>query len=103
MPTLLFSPRAVLDIEAIWDYSADRWGMEQADRYVAAIRAACEAVAAGERIAQDASTIRAGYRRLRSGQHVIFLRLPAGGDSLEVVRVLHGRMDIPAHLEEEAP
>ncbi len=34
MAELVVSPRAGLDIEKIWDYSADHWNTAQADRYV---------------------------------------------------------------------
>lgn len=30
----VLSPRAQADIENIWDYSANRWGPEQAEMYV---------------------------------------------------------------------
>ena len=32
MKTLTFSPAAAADIENIWDYSAEHWGPDQADR-----------------------------------------------------------------------
>jgi toxin ParE1/3/4 len=45
MKTLAFSPAAKADTEEIWDYSADRWGPDQADGYTDAIRDACQALA----------------------------------------------------------
>jgi len=38
MKALAFSPAAEADIEGIWDYSADNWGPDQADRYTDEIR-----------------------------------------------------------------
>lgn len=35
------SPRAREDLSEIWDYTARRWGTDQADRYVRQIAAAC--------------------------------------------------------------
>ncbi len=33
MKAIAFSPAAETDIDDIWDYSADNWGPDQADRY----------------------------------------------------------------------
>ena len=49
MKTLTFSPAAAADIENIWDYSAEHWGPDQADRYTDELRAACLALARGDR------------------------------------------------------
>lgn len=45
--TFTFSPAAVADIGAIWDYTAETWGIDQADRYVDDIHGACVALAGG--------------------------------------------------------
>lgn len=39
------SPLALADLSDIWDYGASHWGAEQADNYLLAIHAACEALA----------------------------------------------------------
>jgi len=39
------------------------------------------------------SEIRVGYRKLLAGRRIIFYR-PADGDSIEIVRILHGRRDV---------
>jgi len=46
---------------------------------------------------RDCGDIRPGYRRRRAGQHVIYYR-PLDADCIEIVRVLHGRMDAERHL-----
>jgi toxin ParE1/3/4 len=97
MRQLLFRPRAIADIEGIWDYTSRRWGVAQADRYVLSLRQACIAVARNELPGEDASHIRLGYRKQLSGRHVIFYRLNDQG-AVEVVRVLHQRMDVVGHL-----
>ncbi|MDH4449270.1 MAG: type II toxin-antitoxin system RelE/ParE family toxin [Rhodoferax sp.] len=66
-----------------------------------AIHAACEELAQmlakGHPGGQGAEHLRAGYRKYLVGSHVIFFRCPAR-DSLEVVRILNQRMDVPLHL-----
>ena len=49
MKALAFSPAAESDIDSIWDYSADNWGPDQADRYTDEIRDACHALASGSK------------------------------------------------------
>jgi toxin ParE1/3/4 len=95
----VFRPAAVRDLDQIWTWTADRWGAAQAERYLHAIRDACTALAGGEHTGTDASDIRPGYRKARSGRHLVFFRrLPDG--TVEVVRILHQRMDIPSRLRE---
>jgi toxin ParE1/3/4 len=45
---------------------------------------------------QDCSDIRAGYWKIPSGSHVLFYRLTA--DGIDVVRILHERMDFERHI-----
>ena len=100
MRALKFTPRARADLDSIWDYTADTWGIAQADRYILGIRDTCLALARSEITGRDASDILPGYREIQSGRHVIFFRLP-DENTLDVVRILHGRMDFPAHLRSD--
>lgn len=97
----VLSPLALADLSDIWDYSFSNWGADQADAYVLAIHAACEtlatALAKGRPGGQSAEHIRAGYRKQLVGSHVIFFRCQTR-DTVEVVRILNQRMDVPAHL-----
>ena len=93
--TLTFSPAAAADIGAIWDYTADTWGMDQADRYVDDIRAACTALASGERVGRKVD-VRDGYLKYPVGRHLIFYRQNRPG--IVVIRVLHQSMDVERHL-----
>jgi len=45
---------------------------------------------------EDCSVIRAGYRKIPSGSHVLFYRLIDNG--IDVVRILHERMDYERHI-----
>lgn len=94
---LRFRPRARADLAAIWDYTAARWGPGQADSYLRKIVERCEEAARNGRVGRDASAIRAGYRMIASGSHIVFYRI-ADDDGLDVVRILHGAMDLPRHL-----
>jgi toxin ParE1/3/4 len=93
--TLAFSPAAVADIGAIWDYTAETWGVGQADRYVDDIRSACVALANGEWAGRKVDVLD-GYLKYPVGRHLIFFRQV--GTGIVVIRVLHQSMDVERHL-----
>jgi toxin ParE1/3/4 len=93
------SPLAERDLEDIWTYTLHSWSREQADHYHGDIIAAIEDLARGDRNGRDASDIRPGYIKYAVGRHFLFYRFTA--DSLDVIRVLHQSMDLPARLRRE--
>ena len=50
MSGFLLSPAARADLTEIWDYTANRWGVEQAERYVRDLTAACQGLAPSDPI-----------------------------------------------------
>lgn len=97
MSELVFSPRALVDLDEIWEYMADRWDVEQADSYVRTIVLACTAAASGTREGRNADAIRTGYFKIPVVSHVVFYTAPNG--IINVVRILHQQMDVSRHLE----
>ena len=95
MKAITFSPMAETDIDGIWDYSADRWGMDQADSYTDEIRDTCYALAKGRKRGSPAEIL-PDFQKYLCGSHVIyFLDYP---DHLAVIRILHQRQDAGRHL-----
>ncbi len=97
MTDYVLSPAAQADIRLIWDYTVERWGPDQAERYVLGIRDACRELAAGTRQSRSAGNIRVGYRKAAAGSHILFYRVRGDG-VIDIVRILHRRMDVPRHL-----
>lgn len=95
MKAIAFSPAAAADIDEIWDYSADRWGADQADSYTDAIRDACHALAEGTKHGRPAEVL-PGFQKYLCGSHVVYFLDYA--DHLDVIRVLHQRQDVERHL-----
>jgi toxin ParE1/3/4 len=93
----LLSPAAQADLEQIWDYTHDRWGIDQAEEYLRELQRAIERAAANPQIGRAWEEIRPGYRKLVAGSHVLFYRVGTEG-VIDVVRVLHQRMDVDRHL-----
>ncbi len=88
---LVFRTRASSDLRGIARSPKARWGDDQAARYVAAIRASIKSLASFDGRFSEADVGHRGLRKLTSGHHVIFY-LPTD-DSIEIVRILHERMD----------
>lgn len=98
MMRVLISPAAQADLDGIWRFSVERWGEARAERYILAIRNACEALADGRRSGRPVDHIRPGYRKLSVGSHVLFFRIRDDG-AIDVVRILHQRMNAGGRLE----
>ena len=96
MASYTLSPAAQTDLEAIWDYTVRQWGESQDEVYAREIQAACEALSNGTLVSRSADDIRAGYRRVGVGSHVLFFRMRKG--VVEIIRILHQSMDVGRHL-----
>lgn len=95
MKTFVFLPAAEADIDAIWDYSADEWGEDQAEHYIDEIFHACKALAAGSKLGRQVD-VRPGVIKYRVASHMIYFRRNA--DGIVVIRVLHGAQDVERNL-----
>lgn len=91
------SPAARDDLDSIWDYTADRWTVDQADRYVHelvdAINRLCNGTSTGRRI----DLVRQDYLQFAVGSHLIVFR--QSESAIDVIRILHRRMDVSGHLD----
>ena len=96
MTRAIFTPRARTDLDDIWDYTAQRWGIDQAERYLRRIAEAAELIAETPGRGRSCDHVREGYRKYPVGSHVIFYRETGG--NIDVVRILHQQMDFDRHL-----
>jgi toxin ParE1/3/4 len=93
------SPAAQADLSEIWDYTCEHWGSAQAEIYVREFQRSIERIAHHPLIGRPCDEVRAGYRRHAVGSHTLYYRI-VGDDLVDVVRVLHKRMDVDRHLDE---
>lgn len=96
MKRLLLTPKAKTDLNGIWDFSDLQWGAAQAEKYIRELWQAMQSLAADSSASSEITAVRNGYRKITSGSHVIFFRNTS--DTLEVVRILHQKMDFDRHL-----
>jgi toxin ParE1/3/4 len=95
----VLSPAAQADLEQIWDYTCERSSEDRAEAYVRVIQQAVELVAVNPLIGRSCDEVRVGYRRHTAGSHTLYYRVGSGGDPVDVVRILHKRMDVDQHLD----
>ncbi|MGQ7945814.1 type II toxin-antitoxin system RelE/ParE family toxin [Flavobacterium sp. WC2509] len=99
MSKYIISEKALEDINNIWIYTAENWSVEQADRYYNLIIDEIEYIARNLDMAHDFEKIRKSYRYSKVKSHLIFFKKD-NINEIEVVRVLHERMDIENRLTE---
>lgn len=99
MPEYIISEKALEDINNIWIYTAENWAVEQANRYYNLIIDEIEYIADNLDMACDFGKIRKSYKYSKVKSHLIFFKKDKTNE-IEVVRVLHERMDIESRLAE---
>jgi toxin ParE1/3/4 len=92
------SVKAAEDIESIWLYTFENWSLEQADRYINLIFDEIEYIAANPDAGREYSFVRKNYRCSKVKSHLVFYRLAEKEKHVEIIRVLHERMDVENRL-----
>ncbi|WP_067031844.1 type II toxin-antitoxin system RelE/ParE family toxin [Allomuricauda sp. CP2A] len=92
------SKQAIDDLNDIWVYTFHKWSKEQADRYYDLIIGEIEFIVDNYLTGKSAEQIRKNYRMTNIKSHLIFYR-KVKNDIVEIVRILHQRMDIKKQLK----
>jgi toxin ParE1/3/4 len=99
MVEIVISEKAVEDLNNIWIYTAETWSVEQANRYYNLIMDEIEFLSKNFNTTIDFGSTRKGYRYSKVKSHLIFLR-QMNSTEIEVVRILHEKMDIRNRMKE---
>jgi toxin ParE1/3/4 len=91
--------RARDDLRAIWFETANRRDEAAADRMTAKVLEACRAHARFPETGRSRDDLLPGLRSFPVAPFVVFFRPHA--DTIEVLRVLHGRRDVGPLLRED--
>lgn len=88
------------DLFNIYLYTYQTWGAAQAKTYTDALKAAITRIAEQpeQPETKDRSNVYPGCRSYLMKRHLIFYRVV--GEYLEIMRILHGSMDITSRLAE---
>jgi toxin ParE1/3/4 len=92
------SNKAIEDLKSIGRYTQQTWGLEQRKKYLAKIDAGFHTIAREPRIGTACDNIRKGYRKFYVGRNLVFYRQT--GNRVEIIRILHDRMDVKSHMSE---
>jgi len=87
LPGYSFSKQARLDLIEIADYTLDRWGLKQAERYLDGLDDCFKRLVQTPQLGRSLDQIRAGYRRIEHEKHVVIYRPDA--DGIFICRILH--------------
>jgi len=97
MSRFTLTSKATCDLKEIGRYTQYHWGYDQRNRYLALLDASFKLLATHPLKGKDCSDFRQGYRKFNVGSHVIFYHLKSA-DTIEIIRILHGRMDVAAEM-----
>jgi toxin ParE1/3/4 len=84
------APEAKADLERIWFYGVQNWGLGAADKYYAAFFDHFEQLAAQPHL-YPAAEIREGYRRSVCGSESVYYRIV--GEAVEIMAII-GRQEV---------
>ena len=97
MATFSLTRKAKADLRSIAAYTQKRWNAEQRRIYMLQLDSAFHTLASKPEIGMQCDSIKIGYRKYRVTSHIIFYRNKSSSE-IEIVRVLHKRMDVNSKL-----
>lgn len=98
MPEYRLTRLADADIVGIWQYTYQTWGKQQADRYLRQLERRFIDLAQNPAKGSPREELFSSCRIYPEGKHLIFYRSSDNG--IEVVRVLHERMNVPQYFSD---
>lgn len=97
MAKFYLTNKAVEDLGDIWNYTIETWSENQAEIYYSLLINSCKELANKPNQGKSYERVERSILGFKTGQHVIFYRVVTEKE-IEVVRILHGIMDIKNHL-----
>lgn len=99
MAKVTLRQEAIDDLNDIWTYTFEEWSEKQADKYYAALKFACMQIGKNPELGKEYKGINHNLLGLRTGKHIIFYQVVTEHE-IEVIRILHERMDLINRLNE---
>lgn len=97
MAKFYLTNKAVLDLGNIWDYTVETWSENQAEIYYSLLMDSCQDLANKPSLGKSYEIVEKDVLGFKTGQHVIFYQ-KVSEEEIEIVRILHGMMDMKNHL-----
>lgn len=99
MAKVILRQEAIDDLNDIWIYTFETWSEKQADKYYATLEFTCMQIGKNPGLGKEYEGINSNLIGLKIGTHIIFYQIIAK-DEIEVIRILHERMDLKNRLNE---
>ena len=99
MAKYFLTNKAVEDLSKIWQYTYEVWSEIQADKYYELLVGSFEEISKKPEIGKNYNEIDSTILGLRVGRHIVFYRVTKP-DEIEILRILHQRMDLKNKMEE---
>lgn len=97
MAKVILRQEAINDLNDTWDYTYNNWSQNQADKYYSSIKFACNQIGQNIDLGRVYNEINENLLGLKTGKHIIFYH-QISNDEIEVIRILHERMDLKNRL-----
>lgn len=99
MAKIIFKQKAIDDLNAIWEYTFEKWSEKQDDTYYEALKFDCLQIGKNRFLGKEYTEICKGIFGLKSGKHIIFYQL-ISDETIEIIRILHQQMDLKNRIRE---
>ena len=99
MAKYFLSNKAVEDLGIIWEYTFERWSEAQADKYYLGFIVAFQELADSPGSGRNYDEVHEDLKGLRVGRHIVFF-ISLNVHEIEIIRILHERMDLKSRFEE---
>ena len=94
---LVIAPAAKTDLKDIYQYGLRQWGQAQSESYLAAIKNQFWLLTQQPLMGAERNELLPEVRSLPIESHTLFYRVTT--DTVEIIRILHGRQDPQRHLK----
>lgn len=89
-------PKAHSDLENIYTYSIQKWGLSRAEKYIRDLEMGFESLIQNDTLGLDYSHVSKNLRSFPVVSHIIYYKKTLYG--VIIIRVLHKSMDETRHL-----
>ena len=88
---------AVIDLAEIWEYTYEEWSEKQANKYYKLLLESCQELANYPNFGGSYELIQPYLLGFKTNHHIIFYRIISVKE-IEIIRILHERMDLKSKL-----
>lgn len=89
--------QAEIDLESIWLYSYQEWGVEQADQYLRSLISRFSWLSENPQLGKHRPDIKSGYYCFPEGMHLVFYKIL--DDGIDIIGVPHQSMDVEGYFD----